>query len=102
MRPFSNPNFLAVVVNGGWFVIAPDIISDVPGYGRGFIWRPPIRVGAPVVIIAGDTRGNATGGGMVTKVGPGTLFTNLTGDPLIGQCPLTNGTKLTYPAVRDK
>ena len=70
----------------------------VPGYGRGFIWRPPIRVGASVIIVAGDIRGNATGGGKVMTIGSGMLFTNLTGAPIIGQCPPQNGTELTYPA----
>jgi len=102
MRYIPRPNFLSVVVKGGWFTIDPDVISDVPGYGRGFIWRPPIRVGASVVVVAGDIHGNATGGGKVMTVGSGTLFTNLTGNPLIGECPPANGTELTYPAVRDK
>ena len=102
MNPFSSPTFLSAIVKGGWFPIAPGVISDVPGYGRGFTWRPPIHAGLDVIIVAGDVHGNATGGGMVMKVGPGTLFTNMTGDPSIGQCPLANGTEIIYPVIRDK
>jgi len=80
MRYIPRPNFISVIVNGAWFTIDADVISDVPGYGRGFIWRPPIRVGTLVVVVAGDIHGNATGGGKVMTVGSGTLFTNLTGD----------------------
>ena|SRR6266581_9552930 len=99
MHSFSNPNFLSVVIGGGWYAIKLSIITDVPGYGRGFTWRPPIRASSDVVLIAGDIRGNATGGGMVLKVGSGTPFTNLT-SPFIGDCP-QNGTELTYPAVKE-
>ena len=103
LHPFSIPNFLPVTLNGGWSLIRvnPEIINDIPGYGRGFIWRPPIRAGAIVVIVAGDIRGNATGGGIAMMVGPGTPFTNLTGNPLMGQCPPPNGTGLIYPTVRE-
>ena len=98
MHLFSHPTFLAVVVNGGWFSIPLGEISDVPGYGKGFIWQPPIQAGLDVIIVAGDIRGNATGGGMVMTVGLGTLFTNMTGDsPSIGQCPPANDTEITYP-----
>jgi len=102
MHPFSIPNFLPVALNGGWSLINPELVNDVPGYGRGFIWRPPIRAGAIVVIVAGDIRGNATGGGMVLTVESGTPFTNLTGDPIIGRCSPPNGTELTYPTARDE
>ena len=101
MNPFSNPNFLVVVLNDRWYRIIPDIITDVPGYGRGFIWRPGIRIGTVVVIVAGDVHGNATGGGVVTTVGSGTAFTNTTADNVVqGTCPPQNGTGITYP-VRD-
>jgi len=79
-------------------VIDPSVISDVPGYGRGFIWRPPISVGEDVVIVAGDTWGKATGGKKVMRVGSGTPFADPTGD--VPQCPPTYGTEITYP-VRD-
>jgi len=102
LYPFSNPNFFSFIVGDEFFPIDPvnDIVEDIPGYGRGFIWRPPIRMGLAVVIVAGDFRGKATGGGMVMKVGSGTLFTNSTGDPWVGICPPQNGTGITYP-VRD-
>jgi len=93
MRPFSNPTFLAAIVNGRWIAIDPGIISDVPGYGRGFIWRPPISVGEDVVIVAGDIYGKATGGGMVMRVGSGTPFENPTGD--VPRCPPSNTFNVT-------
>ena len=97
MLSFSNPTFLPIVLNGPWSPLTPGLISDVPGYGRGFIWRPPIVIGAVVVLVAGDIHGNATGGAMVMTVESGTQFTNMTADPMIGQCPPLNGTGITYP-----
>jgi len=91
-----------VMLNGIFSTIDPEIIDDVPGYGRGFIWRPRIPVGASVIIVAGDIRGNATGGSVVMKVASGTPFTNATTGYLYGVCPPPNGTGITYPAVGDK
>jgi len=93
VHPFSNPRFLSVIVNGEWFPIKPGIIDDVPGYGRGFIWRPPIVVGATAIIVAGDDRGNASGGGMVMMVGSGMPFT--TNGNGVEQCPPPNRTGMT-------
>ena len=33
MHPLSIPNFLPVALNGGWSLINPELINDVPGYG---------------------------------------------------------------------
>ena len=100
MHPFSNPKFVSVILNGIYSRIPLGGLDDVPGYGRGFIWQPPIRAGATVVIVAGDLRGNATGGALTMRVGSGTAFaqpvTYWTGD-----CPPPNGT-ISYPPVGDK
>jgi len=102
--PLSNPKFLSVIVtvDGEYRPIYTGGLDDVPGYGRGFIWQPPIRAGATVVIVAGDMRGNATGGALAMKVGAGMAFTTTSNSYWTGQCPPPNGIGITYPAVGNK
>jgi len=101
--PLSNPHFLSVMVDGDFVPIYIGALDDVPGYGRGFTWQPDIRAGATVVIVAGDIRGNATGGALSMKVGAGTAFTQPSSRSYWrGVCPPQNGTGINYPAVGNK
>ena len=101
--PLSNPNFLSVIVDGDFIPIYIGALDDVPGYGRGFIWQPDSPAGATVVIVAGDIRGNATGGALAMKVGAGMAFKRPSSRSYWrGECPPPNGTGITYPAVGNK
>jgi len=91
------------MIDGDFVPIYIGGLDDVPGYGRGFTWLPDIRAGATVIIVAGDIRGNATGGALTMKIGAGMAFTQPSSSSYWrGVCPPPNGTGITYPAVGNK
>ncbi|KAF9554525.1 hypothetical protein CPC08DRAFT_727066 [Agrocybe pediades] len=67
----GNPDFLGVIPGGQSFVIPQGKITQVPSQGTGFTYKPSVRAGTYMYIVAGDNRGNGTGGAFGTTVAAG-------------------------------
>lgn len=67
------PNFLAVIPGGQSFVIPRTTITNETeeGKGLGFTWKASVKGGTTLMIVAGDQRGNGTGGSIITVVSSG-------------------------------
>lgn len=68
------PNFLGVIPGGQSFAVPEplDSITNVDSEGTGFTWLPNLRGGTTLLLIAGDNRGNGTGGSSLNTVSTGT------------------------------
>lgn len=68
--PQGTPNFYGVIPGGESFQIPVGNIDDESnaGQGTGFSWKPNLVVGTTVIIVAGDNRGNGTGGSDLSTV----------------------------------
>ncbi|KAF9524377.1 hypothetical protein CPB83DRAFT_861473 [Crepidotus variabilis] len=66
----GNPNYLGIIPGGQSFEI-PQI--NVSQYG-GFVWQPSLRDSTTLILVAGDARGNGTGGVLPYTVSNGATF----------------------------
>jgi len=65
------PKFRGVIPGGQSFEIPQNNITNVPEQGTGFSWVPPLRGGSTLLLVAGDDRGDGSGGSASVTVGPG-------------------------------
>ncbi|KAK7048761.1 hypothetical protein R3P38DRAFT_3345796 [Favolaschia claudopus] len=67
----GTPRFHGVIPGGDSFEIPQGSITQVPEQGTGFSWTPPLRGMSTFLLVAGDNRGNGTGGSTLYIVGSG-------------------------------
>ncbi|KAK2462378.1 hypothetical protein APHAL10511_005684 [Amanita phalloides] len=65
----GTPNFLGVIPGGQSFAIPEASLTNIQSEGTGFSWNPSVRGGTTLIIVAGDNRGNGTGGSTFYVVG---------------------------------
>ncbi|KAJ7064833.1 hypothetical protein C8F01DRAFT_1128366 [Mycena amicta] len=70
-RVQGQPTFHGVIPGGDSFEIPQNNLSTVANEGFGFSWVPPLRGGTTLLLVAGDGRGNGTGGSSPYTVGSG-------------------------------
>lgn len=70
----STPSFEGVIPGGQSFSIPVDSsnLTTVTNLGTGFSWQPNLRSGTTLILVAGDDRGNGTGGSILNVVSAGT------------------------------
>ncbi|KAF9467943.1 hypothetical protein BDZ94DRAFT_1210476 [Collybia nuda] len=69
----GTPKFFGVIPGGQSFAVPQSDITDQSndGKGIGFTWKPSIKGGTTLLLIAGDDRGNGTGGSFFQTVSNG-------------------------------
>lgn len=64
------PAFQGVIPGGESFAITEGPLTNVSQQGLGFNWTVSLRGGTSLFIVAGDDRGNGTGGSVPNLVAP--------------------------------
>ncbi|KAF7325901.1 hypothetical protein MKEN_00440900 [Mycena kentingensis (nom. inval.)] len=67
----GNPKFRGVIPGGQSFELPQNNITNVPEQGTGFSWKPSLRGGTTLLLVAGDDRGDGSGGSTIYTVGSG-------------------------------
>lgn len=90
-------NFFGVIPGGNVFTVPKGPVTSQSGFGDGFNWTPPIRVGTTVILIGNDDHGIGSGGSSLQVIGQGPSLDNscindqspstTSGDPAGGSYP---------------